>query len=88
MNKDLAEVSAVWRALFWGGAGSPILLLVVFLSPLFQRAAENGFAADDGRCVPLVSLVADNRRGAPSYWPTGEDLHRSQLSATPSVSNQ
>ena len=31
MNKDLAVVSAVWRALF-GGAGSPLLLLVFMLS--------------------------------------------------------
>jgi hypothetical protein len=39
-------VSAVWRALF-GGAGAALHCLFVHLSSTFQRAAEDGFAADD-----------------------------------------
>jgi hypothetical protein len=68
MNKDLAWVSAIWRALF-GGAGSPLFRpLIVYLSPTCQRAAEDGFAADDGsvsgdgrsfRCCTVGELLRD-----------------------------
>ena len=47
MNKDLAAVSAVWRALF-GVRGRRFVLLIVYFSSTCQRAAEDGFAADDG----------------------------------------
>ncbi len=47
MNKDLAAVSAVWRALFEVRSGR-FVLLIVYLSSTYQRAAEDGFAADDG----------------------------------------
>jgi len=36
MNKDLAEVCAVWRALF-GGAQSPFLLLICVLVTLIVK---------------------------------------------------
>src|SRR6266849_1979978 len=50
MNNDLTEDSAVWRALFGGGltASPACRLLVVYLSSTCQRAAEDGFAAEDG----------------------------------------
>src|SRR5260370_40729166 len=71
MNKDLAGVSAVWRALF-GVRGRRfccfICVLVVYLSSACQRAAENGLAADDGsvsgdgrssRCCTVGELLRD-----------------------------
>src|SRR5882762_9384469 len=67
MNKDLAVVSAVWRALF-GVPGSPLLLLIVHLSSTCQRAADDGFAADVGsvsgdgrsfRCCTVGELLRD-----------------------------
>ena len=67
MNKDLAGVSAIWRALF-GVRGRPFLLLVVHLSSACQRAAEDDFAADDEsvsgdghsfRCCTVGELLRD-----------------------------
>jgi hypothetical protein len=64
MNKDLAEVSAIWRALF-GGAGLPLLLHVLHV---VKEIAENGFAADDRsvsgdgrsfRCCTVGELLGD-----------------------------
>ena len=63
MNKDLAGVSAVWRALFGGGVAR-----FYCLSSRCQRAAENGFAADFGsvsgdgrsfRCCTVGELLRD-----------------------------
>ncbi len=42
MNRDLAEESAVWRALFGARVGHFYCLF-----SCCQRAAENGFAAND-----------------------------------------
>src|SRR6266849_6818175 len=67
MNKDLAVVSAVWRALFGVGVATSGALFV-YLSSRCQRAAENGFAADDGsvsgdgrssRCCTVGELLRD-----------------------------
>jgi hypothetical protein len=67
MNNDLGVDSAIWRALF-GVRALPLLLLVVCLSGCCQRAAENGFAADDGsvsgdghssRCCTVGELLQD-----------------------------
>src|SRR6266851_9157438 len=67
MNKDLAVVSAVWRALFWVGVATSGALFV-YLSSRCQRAAANGFAADDGsvagdgrssRCCTVGELLQD-----------------------------
>ena len=61
MNKDLVEDSAVWRALH-GVRGRRFCCLSVYLSSRCQRAAENGFAADDrsvsgdGRCSRCCTL--------------------------------
>jgi hypothetical protein len=61
MNKDLAGLSAVWRALF-GVRGRRFVLLIVYLSSTCQRAAEDGFAADDesvsgdGRCFRCCTV--------------------------------
>ena len=46
MNRDLAVDSADWRALF-GVRWRRLNCLFVHLSSTFQRAAEDGFAADD-----------------------------------------
>ena len=46
MNKDLAGVAAVWRALF-GGAGLPLTACL----HVVKEAAENGFCS--GFCVRL-----------------------------------
>ena len=63
MNKDLAGVSAVWRALLGCGVAA-----FYRLSSTFQRAAEDGFAADDGsvsgdgrsfRCCTVGELLQD-----------------------------
>ena len=63
MNKDLAGVSAVWRALF-GVRGRRFSCL----SSTCQRVAEDGFAADDGsvsgdghssRCCTVGELLQD-----------------------------
>ena len=40
MNKDLAGDAAVWRALF-GGAQSPLLLLICVFSSLFSKSRRN-----------------------------------------------
>ena len=48
MNKDLAGVSAVWRTLFGVRDGRFCCLICVLCHPYFQRAAEDGFAADMG----------------------------------------
>jgi hypothetical protein len=71
MNKDLAGFSAIWRALF-GVRGSPLLTacrpLIVYFSSACQRAAEDGFAADDesvsgdgrsSRCCTVGELLQD-----------------------------
>ena len=67
MNKDLTEVSAVWRALF-GVRGRRFVLLIVYFSSTCQRAAEDGFTADDGsvsgdgrsfRCCTVGELLQD-----------------------------
>jgi len=42
MNKDLAGVYAVWRALF-EVRGRRFVLLIVYFSSTCQRAAEDGF---------------------------------------------
>jgi hypothetical protein len=66
MNKDLAGVSAIWRALF-GVRGRRFTALFVHLST-FQRAAEDSFAADDAsvsgdghtfRCCTLGEFSQD-----------------------------
>ena len=71
MNKDLAGVYAVWRALF-GVRGRRFVLLIVYLSSACQRAAEDGFAADDGsvsgdglcfRCCTVGELLRELRFG-------------------------
>src|SRR5216683_3407588 len=63
MNKDLALVSAVWRALFGVWVDR-----FCCLSSRCQRAAANGFAADDGsvagdgrssRCCTVGELLQD-----------------------------
>src|SRR5229473_5759938 len=67
MNKDLAGVSAVWRALHVVRI-APSAALFVYLLSRCQRAAENGFAADDGsvsgdghrfRCCTVGELLRD-----------------------------
>ena len=67
MNKDLAAVTAVWRALF-GGARSPLLLLnCVFVILIFKErrrcfAADNGSVSGDGRnfrCCTVGELLRD-----------------------------
>ena len=71
MNKDLAGVSAVWRALF-GVRGRRFVLLIVYFSSTCQRAAEDGFTADDGsvsgdgrsfRCCTVGELLRELRFG-------------------------
>jgi hypothetical protein len=47
MNKDLAGVSAIWRVLP-EVRDRHFLLLIVYFASTFQRAAEDGFAADFG----------------------------------------
>jgi hypothetical protein len=67
MNKDLAEVSAVWRALFGVGVAA-FTALSVYLLPSCQRAAEDSFTADNGsvsgdghssRCCTVGELLQD-----------------------------
>ena len=67
MNKDLAGLSVIWRA-FFGVRGRRFTALFVHLSSTFQRAAEDGFAADDGsvsedgrsfRCCTVGELLRD-----------------------------
>ena len=53
MNKDLEGFSAVWRALF-GGAQSPLRLLICVFVVSCQRAAE-----DDLRRIMGPSLETD-----------------------------
>ena len=68
MNNDLAGDSAVWRALF-GAWDRRFWLLFVSFGSTFQRAAENGFAADVGsvsgdgrsfRCCTVGELLRDS----------------------------
>jgi len=67
MNKDLAAVTAIWRALF-GGAQSPFLLLIcVFVILIFKErrrcfAADYGSVSGDGhsfRCSTVGELLRD-----------------------------
>ena len=71
MNKDLAGVSVFWRALF-GARCRRLCCLFVYLPSLCQRAAEDGFAADDGsvsgdgrsfRCCTVGELLRELRFG-------------------------
>ncbi len=71
MNKDLAAVTAVWRALF-GVRGHRfccvIGVLVVLLSKSRRRcfAADNGSVSGDGhsfRCCTVGELLRDLRFG-------------------------
>ena len=67
MNKDLAGVSAVWRALF-GVLGCRFCCLFVYLSSLFSKSRRRCFAADNGsvsgdgrgfRCCTVGELLRD-----------------------------
>jgi hypothetical protein len=67
MDKDLAAVTAVWRALF-GVRNRRFCCLFVYLSFLFQRAAEDvlwrimGSVSGDGRdfrCSTVGELLRD-----------------------------
>ena len=67
MNKDLAGVSAIWRALF-GVRGCRFYCLL----HVVKEAAENGFAADDEsvsgdghcfRCCTVGELLRELRFG-------------------------
>ncbi len=67
MNKDLAGLSAIWRAFFRVRDRRLYCLLSTF-----QRAAEDGFTADDGsvsgdgrcfRCCTVGELLRELRFG-------------------------
>src|SRR5713101_3902801 len=63
MNKDLARVSAVWRALF-GVRGPPLLLLIVYLSKSPPKMVFGGVMApslETGavRCCTVGELLRD-----------------------------
>ena len=66
MNNDLAEDSAVWRALFGGGltASPACRLLVVYLSKSRRRwfCGDDGSVSGDGhssRCCTVGELLQD-----------------------------
>ena len=67
MNKDLAAVTAVWRALF-GGAQSLLLLLICVVVILISKSRQRCFVADYGsisgdgnrfRCCTVGELLRD-----------------------------